>query len=89
MRNDEIVTRILAFVNKYGGLYSDYYVGITNDVDLRLRQHGASHKNRVYEDLVSREDAKDTEQYLLSQYGFKGDTGGGESDSTLLYCFKL
>ena len=89
MRNDEIITRILAFVNKYGGMYSDYYVGITNNVDERLKQHGASHKLRVYDDLVSRINAKDTEQHLLSHYGFKGDTGGGDSDSTFLYCFKL
>ena len=89
MKNQAMITRVLDFVSNHGGVSSDYYVGITNDVDDRLRQHGASGKFRVYDDLVSREDAKDTEQYLLAQFGFKGDTGGGESNSTLLYCFKL
>ena len=89
MKNDEIIVRILNFVSEHKGRQSEYYVGITNDVDDRLRQHGASQKLRVYDDLGSRIDAKDTEEYLLSHYSFKGDTGGGDSDSTFLYCFKL
>lgn len=89
MINDSMVTKVIDFVNSNGGVHAQFQVGITNNVDDRLRQHGASHKLRVYDELFSRIDAKDTEKYLLDRYGFAGDTGGGESDSTLLYCFKL
>lgn len=88
MENNEAIGKILNFVRQIGGSHSDFIVGITNNVGERLKQHGASNKPRVIHNIFSRQDAKDTENFLLSRYGFKGDTGGGESDTTWIYCFK-
>ena len=89
MQNNNIIVKILNFVKENGGNHSDFRLGITNNVDERLAQHGASNKISVNFNLVTREDAKATEDYLLSRYLFKGDTGGGESNTTWIYCFKV
>lgn len=89
MYDNEIVAKILNFVRENGGVHSDFKLGITNNVDERLVQHGAGNNPRIFYDLASREIAKDTENYLLSCYMFKGDTGGGESNTTWIYCFKV
>ena len=89
MQNSQAVAKILDFVKENGGNHGDFKLGITNNVGERLAQHGATNKPRVFQDLISRIDAKDTEQYLLSRYMFKGDTGGGEPDTTWIYCFKV
>jgi len=89
MRDDIVIARIMSFVRENGGIQTQFQVGLTNDVRARLEQHGASNKPNISQNTDSRQDAKDTEEYLLSRYSFKGDTGGGEPDSTFLYCFKL
>lgn len=74
----------------YGGSVYDYTIGITADVDARLRQH--SGKTRILNSLswlaFSEQDARDTEAYLLKLYpDVKGDTGGGNNPK-YVYIFK-
>lgn len=89
MRDDGIIERIVAFMNQNGGVYSQFQVGITNNISERLSQHGASNKLHVSFNLGSKQDAEDTESYIVNYYKTKGDTGGGAPDTMWIYCFKI
>ena len=58
--------------------YSDFYIGITNDVNRRL----------FTEHNVDRDNAQAVEEHYLGQ-GMNGDTGGGTDDSTYVYCYQI
>lgn len=73
------------------GYYSDFYVGITNDVERRLfGEHNVQKKGQwwIYRDAISKATAQSVEEYYLNK-GMKGDTGGGTDDSTFVYCYEI
>lgn len=71
--------------------YSDFYVGITNDIERRLfEEHKVSEKNGwwFYRQAIDKKTAQHVEEYFLSK-GMKGDTGGGTDDSSFVYCYEI
>ncbi|MCY4142141.1 MAG: hypothetical protein OXG08_00435 [Gammaproteobacteria bacterium] len=69
--------------------YSDFYVGITNDVERRLfEEHELDEQSDDYEsfDFESVDLARKAERVYLNQ-GLKGDTGGGNEDSSIVYIY--
>ena len=66
--------------------YSAFYVGITNDVERRLKQHNVKKADLKYK-MRSKESAQDLEEFCLS-LGMDGDTGGGNEDSVWVYIYK-
>lgn len=71
--------------------YKDYYIGITNDIDRRLfGEHNVSRKYDwwIYCDAINKEHAQAVEEHFLEK-GMKGDIGGGTSDSSWVYCYKI
>jgi hypothetical protein len=76
---------------KCGGSYSDYYVGITNDIDRRLfSEHNVDKKRNqwIYDEADSDIVARKVEQYFLDK-GCDGGSGGGDEDSIFVYCYKI
>lgn len=72
-------------------LYSDFYIGITNDVERRLfTEHNVNRTEDwwIYCTAVSKTAAQDTEEFFLSK-GMKGDTGGGTDNSVYVYCYEI
>lgn len=70
---------------------SNWYVGIATNPRNRLfddhcvdQAHGAW----IYQDAYSETDARDTESYLLNEYTFRGDVGGGNRP-TYVYAYKI
>lgn len=71
--------------------YSDFYVGITNDIERRLfDEHKVSEKNGwwIYRQAIDKKTAQHVEEYFLNK-GMKGDTGGGTDDSSFIYCYEI
>ncbi len=85
-----IIKEFNTFLSKAGGKYSDYYVGITDDVDRRLfGEHNVDRKRDqwIYDEANSDAVARQVEKYFLDK-GCDGGTGGGDIDSTIVYCYK-
>lgn len=71
--------------------YSDFYVGITNDIERRLfEEHNVSKENGwwIYRQAIDKKTAQHVEEYFLNK-GMKGDTGGGTDDSSFVYCYEI
>lgn len=71
--------------------YSDFYIGITNDIDLRLfGEHNVSKEHGwwIYHKGDTKAVAQAVEEYYLDK-GMKGDTGGGSEDTTYVYCYEI
>lgn len=71
--------------------YSEFYIGITNDVERRLfNEHNVSKNGAwwIYREADSKDIAQAVEEYFLEK-GMQGDTGGGNEDSVYVYCYEI
>ncbi len=74
-----------------GGYFSDYYVGITKDVQQRLfGEHNVPRKGYCYifRKTYSEDVARQIERYFLDK-GMKGGGGGGDGQSVFVYVYKI
>lgn len=71
--------------------YSEFYVGITDNVQRRLfQEHNVNQDTMwwIYSTAESKEIAAEIEQYYLDK-GMKGHPGGGNDSSTKVYCYAI
>lgn len=71
--------------------WSDYYVGITDNIDERLHGfHKVPKKGHwfIWCPADSEEIARDVEKYFLGK-GMDGAPGGGDDDTTFVYCYEI
>lgn len=71
--------------------YSDFYIGITNDVDRRLfGEHNVDRKHSwwIYRTAIDKAAAQAVERHFLGK-GMVGDTGGGTDDTIYVYCYEI
>ena len=71
--------------------YTDFYVGITNDIERRLFiEHNVDKNNSwwIYRTATNKTVAQNVEEYFLNK-GMKGDTGGGTDNSIYVYCYEI
>ena len=88
--------QIIEFFNKHLAssgrrYYSDFYIGITNDVNRRLFQEHNVNKETMwwaYSTACTKEDAEAVERHFLEK-GMKGNTGGVNDESTIVYCYAI
>ena len=83
---------IISDFEKYVGTdnYSDWYVGITNDINRRLYDEHQVDKKQdkwIHSPADSKDIAQEVEEYFLDK-GMDGDTGGGYKNTTHVYAFK-
>ncbi len=90
MKYTTIIKKINEYLAGHKLLYLDCYVGITNDAERRLFDEHNVDKNGIwiYCHGDSAKVARDAEQYFLDQ-GCQGGPGGGDDDSTIVYCYKI
>ena len=87
--NRKIVDDILNYIGNDSK--SSWYVGIATNVRNRLFvDHNVSEqKGRwIYRQADTEKTARDTENYLLENYPFKGNTGGGDYPK-YVYAYKI
>ena len=74
-----------------GGNYSDYYVGITKNIDDRLfGAHKVPTEGHcyIYREAFNDTDARTVEKYYLDK-GMQGGDGGGDNESVFVYVYKV
>ena len=88
----EIVNDIDAHLQKSSAKYfSDFYIGITNDIDRRLfDEHNVATGGHwyIYRNAIDDEHARAVEKHYLEK-GMKGGDGGGDNNSTYVYCYRI
>lgn len=71
--------------------YSDFYVGITKNIEQRLfGDHNVSKDNSwwIYRTAETNEIARAVEKHYLD-LGMRGGPGGGDNDSCIVYCYAV
>jgi hypothetical protein len=85
----EVYGGIKAYIDKKGGRYPVWYVGIASDARNRLFiEHNVSEVNGiwVYDQCTNNQAARDAEAALLN-LGCEGGGGGGDQSSTYVYAY--
>lgn len=87
----EIIDDIKSHMQKRGGEYSDWYVGISKDAKDRLfNGHSVKEKKDVwiYRKAGSPQTAREVEDYFVNTLDTDGGTGGGDETSDMVYAYK-
>ncbi|MCK4788816.1 MAG: hypothetical protein KAV87_34055 [Desulfobacteraceae bacterium] len=87
----EIIDDIKSHMQKRGGEYSDWYVGISKDAKDRLfNGHSVKEKEDmwIYTTASSSQVAREVEDYFVNTLNTDGDTGGGDNTSDMVYAYK-
>ena len=89
---DTIVNEINNHLSQSGKRdYSDFYIGITNDVRRRMFEEHNVAKDKswwIYRTAEDSETARKVEKYFLDK-GMRGDNGGGNESSNIVYCYAV
>lgn len=87
--NQEIVNDIVAHMQKGGGAYRDWYVGISKDARARLSNHGVREGDWwIFCQATSSANARAVEKYFLESVGTDGGPGGGDDSADQVYAYK-
>ena len=87
---DDIVKEFLDYMDKHGGEYADWYVGISKHAEQRLREE---HKVGIFDPWIyaianSSNAARDVEDFFINELETDGGTGGGDETSDGVYAYK-
>ncbi len=87
----EIISLIDAHIQKGGGGYGAWYVGIASDArdrlfsDHRVKEHS---DGWIHEPCSSSTVAREIEDYFVNKQGTDGGTGGGDASTDVVYAYK-
>ena len=86
----EIIQTIDEYVKKCGGVYPQWYIGITNDPERRMfEEHNVSRQGHwVYEPAASSTVARRIEKLFIDVRKMTGGLGGGDTDANVVYSYK-
>lgn len=88
---ETIKSEIRACIQKYGGPYSGWYVGIASDPKQRLfSDHNVDEKNGawIFVESESSSAAREVESYFINIVGTDGGSGGGDYSTKYIYVYK-
>jgi hypothetical protein len=88
---ESIKADIEAYMQKRGGSYSDWYVGIASDPKQRLfNDHNVDEKNGawIYRKADSSSVAREVEECFVNTLGTDGGSGGGDYSTNYVYAYK-
>lgn len=71
--------------------YSDFYIGITEDINRRLFDfHNVPKKGHwyIYREAANDSESRRVEQYYLDKGMDRGD-GGGDENAVYVYCYQI
>lgn len=87
----EIIDEITTHIQRCGGNYSAWYVGISKDAKDRLfNGHNIREKKDawIFRTACSSQVARDIEEYFVNTLDTDGGTGGGDNTSDIVYAYK-
>jgi len=84
-----IVKLIIDYINENGATPSEWYTGIATNPDERLGQHKALDTKWIYDNAGSNGVTRTIEDHMTKVVKTKGRGGGGNEDSTWVYCYKI
>lgn len=90
MTKQQITLEIKAYIDAQHTVYSNWYVGITNDAEKRLfSEHGVDKDKDywIFRTADSNADARSIEDYFINQLRTDGGSGGGDYSSTKVYAY--
>lgn len=88
---EEIISVIKEYIQKGGGGYRAWYVGISKDARDRLfNGHGVRENGDwwIYRTASSSTVAREIEHYFVNILGTDGGTGGGAEMADMVYAYK-
>ena len=89
--NTDIINEIITHMNSFGGEFSKWYCGITEDGRRRLfDEHNVSEDSGIYiaKTATDKTAAEMIEKYFLDQ-GCQGAPGGGNENSRIVYAYRI
>ena len=87
--NDPIIQEIDRFILRFGGIYSNFFVGITHNPMRRIHdEHEIGQANPYFlKEAENTETARIIERYFID-LGCDGCGSGGDEDSVYVYAYK-
>jgi len=68
--------------------YNEFYIGITEDLDVRLKTHHVTEGNNCETwDCDSEYISREAEMFFTKFKNTQGDGGGGQNNPRFLYCY--
>jgi len=87
---EAIIKKFEDYISSNGGRYSEWYVGITSDIDKRLfSEHNAKNTRWIWDEATSASAAREIEEHFINILGTKGASGGGDEKSKFVYAYKI
>lgn len=86
-----VINDIFQYIRKTNIPFSEWYIGIAEDVQTRLFEgHGVNKENDywIYRECFSTDTARRVEQYFITNYKTDGGSGGGNGASLFVYAYK-
>lgn len=86
-----IISEIKAYIQEWGGNYSDWYVGIASDPRKRLfDEHNVDEKEDawIWHKCENASTAREIEEYFVNILGTDGGAGGGDYTTKYVYAYK-
>jgi hypothetical protein len=86
-----VIADIKSYVANNGGVYSQWYIGITSDPRQRLfNDHAVSEKGGawIHRECETSTAARDVEDYFI-KLGMQGGPGGGDNSSRTVYAYRI
>jgi len=74
--------------NEANESYNNFYVGITDDVQRRLKEHNVTNEKYCSEKCEDHETARAVEKHYIEK-GTKGGDGGGDETTIYAYVYKI
>ena len=88
-RIEAIIDDINNYIQKVGGSYSDWYVGIGEDAqDIVLNIHKVNSNFWMYKETESPQIAREVVNYFVNTLGTDGDVGAGDYAGHVVYACK-
>ena len=85
----EIISDIKNYI---GNNFSNWYIGIAADPRRRLFiDHNVDKENGrwIFREALSSNEARDIEIYLIDNFRTKGDSGGGDNTTRVVYAYLI
>lgn len=87
---ESLIHEIHRYIERRGGPYRDWYVGVAADVERVLFDEHRVNRDVdpwIYRDAGSADLARDVETYFVHTLGADGETGGGGHGSVFVYAY--